>query len=179
MHLREATRDDIAAIAALHARSWQQHYRGAFSDEYLDGPVIEDRLQRWQGRLTSPAQNQYVVIAEDGSEEIAGFACAFGADDERWGTLLDNIHVRRDLFGRGIGGMLVAAVAGWSLAHYPACGMYLWVLEQNERAQRFYRGLGGRDVEGQIWDAPDGSKVRSRRFAWTREELATLGHVDA
>ena len=39
LRFRAAERGDAAAIAALHAASWQRHYRGAFSDAFLDGEV--------------------------------------------------------------------------------------------------------------------------------------------
>ena len=42
---------DAAEIAALHAESWRRHYRGAYSDSFLDGDVGEDRLAEWTGRF--------------------------------------------------------------------------------------------------------------------------------
>lgn len=39
LRFRVAERGDAAAVAALHAASWQRHYRGAFSDAFLDGEV--------------------------------------------------------------------------------------------------------------------------------------------
>ena len=95
---RRATHDDVRAIAALHAESWRHTYRGALRDEFLDGDIEQNRITLWEGRLAAPAANQLVVVAED-DEGITGFACAYGRADPRWGTLLDNIHVRRERHG--------------------------------------------------------------------------------
>jgi hypothetical protein len=43
MPCRMATLADSAAIATLHADSWRRHYRGAYSDQYLDGNIVEER----------------------------------------------------------------------------------------------------------------------------------------
>lgn len=176
MDFREATFDDARTIAALHAESWRATYRGAASDEYLDGPVYEDRIRTWDGRLSSPAENQYVVLAEDGGELI-GFACCYGVDDPKWGTMLDNLHVRPDLHGGGVGKRLMARVAKWCLEAYPDCDLYLWVLEQNTRARRFYEGLGAADAEGGSWDPPGGGYAPSRRYTWTREQLREMAEA--
>ena len=32
------------------------------------------------------------MVAEEAGR-VLGFACAYGREDERWGTLLDNLHV--------------------------------------------------------------------------------------
>jgi hypothetical protein len=39
LRFRAAGPGDAHAIAALHAGSWQRHYRGAFSDAFLDNDV--------------------------------------------------------------------------------------------------------------------------------------------
>lgn len=51
--VRKASSKDIAAIAALHAESWRRHYRGAFSDAFLDGEVEASRRKIWSERLTA------------------------------------------------------------------------------------------------------------------------------
>jgi GNAT superfamily N-acetyltransferase len=169
--LRLATRDDAPAIAALHADSWRTAYRGALTDEFLDGDVTRDRMKVWEQRLSSPAANQFVIVAEEDGR-IIGFACAFGGKDKRLGTLLDNIHVRRNLHRQGMGKRLLSAVADWCRAEYPSEGLYLSVLEQNTQARRFYESLGATDQEGDIWLPPGGGSVAIRRYAWSRDELA-------
>jgi ribosomal protein S18 acetylase RimI-like enzyme len=170
MLYREATLGDVAAIAALHAASWRFAYRGSYSDEYLDGPVDEDRLNVWQERLSSPPANQFVVVGEEDGR-MAGFACSFGESDERWGALLDNLHVLQEWQRHGIGRGLVSETAKWCAARYPGSGLYLWVLENNARARRFYEGIGGRAEDSQESAVPGGGIVLGRRYVWSRDQV--------
>lgn len=48
---RLATPEDEASIAKLHAESWQKHYRGIFSDAYLDEQVVKERADLWAERF--------------------------------------------------------------------------------------------------------------------------------
>jgi GNAT superfamily N-acetyltransferase len=174
MRCREATHDDLMAIATLHAESWRIHYRGAYRDDFLDGDVVRDRIAVWTSRLSAPARNQFVIVAEEAAS-IVGFACAYGREDPRWGTLLDNIHVRPDHHRQGIGARLLAAVVTWCRANYPDCGLYLWVLARNASARRFYERLGATDRGGGVFVPPGGGRIDSRRYAWTRlDEIAHL-----
>lgn len=165
MRYREATETDAMAIGTLHAESWRAYYRGAYRDEYLDGDVVADRMRVWKERLSAPAANQLVVLAEDDGG-LVGFACAFGRDDETWGTLLDNLHVRPACQGQGVGAALLAEVAAWCRTNYADCGIYLWVLAENRRAQNFYRRLGGTDHGGEVSEPPGGGRIHGRRYAW-------------
>ena len=173
MRYRQATGRDVSAIAALHAESWRFAYRGALSDAYLGGPIVEDRMGVWQERLSAPPSNQHVIVAEE-ERQMVGFACAFGNRDERWGTLLDNLHVRREWQGKGIGRDLVAEVAKWCAVSYPDSGLYLSVLEQNSRARGFYESLGGTAEDGAVWNTPGGGNTLTRRYVWPKEALEGL-----
>lgn len=139
---RKATISDISAIAELHAISWQQNYRGAFSDTYLDKEALDDRMEVWADRLTNPATNQFVCVAEH-DNSIVGFVCAFFNDSDAYGTLLDNLHVSSAMKGKGIGKQLMGVVADKINLGYAEKGMYLWVLAQNLGACDFYKALGG------------------------------------
>lgn len=167
VRLREAGPADAGAVAGLHAESWRTHYRGAYRDAYLDGDVFADRLQVWRARLSRPPRNQLVVLAEQRGE-LVGFACAYGAEDPTWGSLLDNLHVRSAHQGRGIGERLVAEVAAWCRERHPRGGLYLWVLHQNHRARRFYERLGARDCGGEHSAPPGGGRIHGRRYAWAQ-----------
>lgn len=174
--LRAARPSDADAIAELHAASWRATYRGSMRDDYLDGEAAAERRALWRERLAAPVPNQHVVVAVEG-DAVVGFGCAYGADDARFGTQLDNLHVRRDRQGAGVGRALIAAVAAWCAAEHPAVGLYLWVVDQNVGARRFYASLGAADGGGDLWAAPDGSAIPVRRCVWTPAEVAALARV--
>ena len=171
MRYREATLADAEDIAALHAESWRANYRGTLSDEYLDGPIFEERRALWTQRLSEPDANEWTLLAEDESGFV-GFACAIGDHDQQLGTYLNNIHVRGAHQGHGIGRSLLISVAQWSLERHPECGLYLGVFTTNERAQRFYRRHGGTDTGG-----PDGAGEEgraTRTYTWDLDHLRAL-----
>jgi GNAT superfamily N-acetyltransferase len=163
--IRIAQQEDSVAIAAVHAISWRSSYRGILSDEYLNEELESERLSIWKRRLEFPKTNQYVTVAKHESH-IVGFACAFGCEDELLGTMLDNLHVLPSQKGKGIGRGLVRDIASWCDRGYPNKGLYLWVIEQNLPARRFYERLGGVVVGEANWSAPDGTAVKEIRYEW-------------
>ena len=177
MQIRKAQAKDAQRIARLHALSWRTAYRGMLSDAYLDGNISIDRETLWAERFAKPAANQYVIVAE-ANDELAGFACAFGAHDHQWGTLLENLHVQPALKRSGIGSLLVQDVARWSMDGHPNACMHLWVLQPNVTAQAFYLSSGARAVERGVWSAPDGSNIPQLRYAWSAlHSLVTEAHA--
>ena len=148
---REATARDVDAIASLHADSWRRHYRGAYSDSFLDSDVFSDRHDVWTERLQRrDRSNEYTILNADA----------------QWGALLDNLHVRHDLKGGGIGTRLMAGTARAVLDRTPSAGLFLWVLEGNKAAQAFYQARGGKCVASKTSEAPGGGTIVAFRYAW-------------
>ncbi|MEE6307866.1 GNAT family N-acetyltransferase [Plantactinospora veratri] len=168
--LRLAGADDAEQIARLHAESWRRHYRGAYADSFLDGDVAADRHSVWSARLAAPTNSQ-TVVAEDDSR-LVGFVHVVFDHDPSWGSLIDNLHVVHGRQRTGVGTTLLAHAARAVLEHATAERMYLWVLEQNTAAQRFYRACGARGVETATVSPPGGDPSRLNgaprkfRMAW-------------
>jgi ribosomal protein S18 acetylase RimI-like enzyme len=163
---REATEHDAGGIAALHADSWRRHYRGAYLDAYLDGDIVTDRLEVWTTRLTPPRFNEYTVCADAG-DDVIGFAHTVFGHDPTWGALLDNLHVRSDEKGHGIGTRLLSEAARKLIRCRPSESLYLWVLDQNEAAQLFYDARGGSRVESALRGPfPGGGRAVGHRYFW-------------
>ena len=187
LRLREAGPGDADGVARLHADSWRRHYRGAYADEFLDGDVVADRLTVWAARLPGAATRgaatrgaatpgaatpgAVTVVAEDGARMV-GFVHVVFDLDERWGSLVDNLHVANDRRHGGIGTALLARAAAATTAHAASHRLYLWVLAQNLAAQRFYRARGGEPVERAPVPPPGGVPARLNgspdglRIAW-------------
>jgi ribosomal protein S18 acetylase RimI-like enzyme len=170
IRLRAAGFEDAERIARLHADSWRRHYRGAYADAYLDGDILTDRTAVWTERLAAP-DGTATILAEDG-DDLAGFTHVFLDHDAQWGSLIDNLHVRHTRQRSGIGRILVAEAAMIIAERATHPDLYLWVLEQNSRAQSFYRAIGGTAVEHAFVPPPGGiperlnGNPRCIRFAW-------------
>jgi GNAT superfamily N-acetyltransferase len=168
---RAAGEAEARGIAELHADSWRRHYRGAYSDAFLDGDIVEDRFSVWSERLSSPGAESRTIVAERGCE-LVGFVHVVLDEDVVWGALIDNLHVTTDLKRRGIGTRLLTIVAQAVLDCSSSTGMYLWVLEQNSDAQAFYARLGGVCAGREDVPPPGGdpSRLAGRpvglRYAW-------------
>lgn len=178
MLFRLADAADAVAVAALHAESWRRHYRGAYSDAFLDGDVHADRLVAWTARLREFDARNQTILAED-DEGLVGFVHTVFEEDPRWGALLDNLHVVHGRKRGGIGSRLLAMTARAVLER--GTGLYLWVLEQNVAARAFYQARGGRCVESAPVPPPGGRADRLNgspvglRYAWTDPALVLQG----
>lgn len=160
--LRDATADDAEAIAALHTANWRAAYADILDPAYLAGPIEADRRAVWHERLTSPASDLEIAVAEsDGA--IIGFASLFHEREPAWGGFVDNLHSAAAVRGRGVGKALLIDAARRVAAQDPQKGLYLWVFERNEGAVGFYRALGA-DIAERLtsdWDkAPDEIRYR-------------------
>jgi ribosomal protein S18 acetylase RimI-like enzyme len=92
--------------------------------------------------------------------------------DPQWGALLDNLHVRSDLKGAGIGTRLLSMAAQELIRSRPSQFVYLWVLDQNTAAQAFYEARGGTRVETKRRGPfPGGGMAVGHRYFWPDPQL--------
>jgi len=144
--VRSATREDAAAVAGVHVRSWQVAYRGLLPDEFLDGLRSEDRVVRYDFDASGPDRLSTIVAIEEGV--IVGFATtgpSRDADVPEAGEVYA-IYAEPTAWGRGVGRRLMAEARA-ELDRRGFTAAILWVLAGNDRAQHFY------DIDG--WQ-PDG-----------------------
>ena len=173
LSFRSATVADANAVAGLHADSWRRFYRGAYADAFLDGDVVADRHAVWSTRLAGQRPEALTILAEAGGETgIAGFVHLLLDDHERWGSLIDNLHVSHRHHRQGIGSALLARAAEAAVDRGTTRAMYLWVLEQNRAAQAFYAAHGGGCAERDLVPSPGGVRGRLNgrparlRYVW-------------
>jgi len=164
---RPARPADHAGIAALHAASWRDTYRGLLPEEFL-GPELEPRLAAHLARkLAGGPPPGVLLVADDGGDGPAGFAALWLREG---GAYIDNLHIHPDLRGGGLGRRLL----GEALVRLAALGArhaWLEALAGNAGALRFYARLGGRlcpPVTAELL----GLVVEEVRVEW--DDLATL-----
>jgi GNAT superfamily N-acetyltransferase len=143
LSVRRAVAADVERLADVHARCWQETYRGMLSDAFLAGVDPAGRLALWHHLLDRPEPSEAWVASDDGT--VVGFAGIHrepapgspqghpppsSGDLELWGLYLLGSHQRL-----GLGRRLLEAALGNSAAS-------LWVAAGNTGAIRFYERFG-------------------------------------
>lgn len=160
--LRPARPDDAQAIARVQVAAWRSTYRGLVPDEFLDN--MEEDPEKWLNAIRrddGTAQASFVIVAEDASGGVIGYAAA-GRErtgDPRYKGELHAIYILEERQRQGIGKRLVRAAAQGLLKRGHS-SMLVWVLAENP-FRRFYESLGGRrlrngtvaiaDAEFEMW----------------------------
>lgn len=143
--VRSAVTGDVEALAALMVESWQFAYEGLMPADFLMNLSVQERADSLRRVLESNAasdlQDTRLVVSADKPDEILG-VCSFGPDrtDDSVGEVYA-LYVSPTMIGRGLGRFLMQdAVA--QLSEFGFGEVFLWVLEGNDRAIRFYEKAG-------------------------------------
>jgi ribosomal protein S18 acetylase RimI-like enzyme len=138
--IRDAAFEDAEAIARVHVDSWRGAYRDYLPADLLASLSVERRKPLWEETVANPDMS--VRVAEVGGE-IVGFVSVGPSRAEEGNAELYAIYIEPELFGTGVGRALMdAALQRMRELGYREAT--LWVLDGNERAERFYRIAGWR-----------------------------------
>jgi len=132
----------------------------------LDHEIGEERERLWKKRFLAPdIDRRYVLLAEIRTD-LVGFVCVLLDEDTKWGACLDNLHVRSDIRGQGLGRRLFAEAARWVKSKEPGWPIHAWVFEANDLARGFYDTTKAEILEREIKQMPGGAKVLCLRYVW-------------
>ncbi|MBV1941752.1 GNAT family N-acetyltransferase [Streptomyces sp. BV286] len=173
MEIRAGVRGDVEQIAALHTESWRTAYAGIMPSSFLDGPLFEDRLALWHGRILDPQSAAGLFVAVDGGE-LAGFVYLVPRPDGR--VLLDNLHARPGRTGSGIGGRLLRRALAWAAAEHSGRDVYLEVLRANTRAVAFYERHGALRTDERMCRFEQGFDLPELEYTWAAGSVPPASH---
>jgi ribosomal protein S18 acetylase RimI-like enzyme len=153
--VRPARHDDAPVLADLHLQVWDEAYAGL-----IDSALLRARRERprpvregmWRERLAACP----TWVAESDGQIVGWVQAGAGRDPDEPGLELMSLYVISAVYGTGIGRRLMFE----AIADRPA---YLWVLEGNERAIRFYERHGFRFDGKAKPDPPYGTDLCMRR----------------
>ncbi|MBT2585112.1 GNAT family N-acetyltransferase [Arthrobacter sp. ISL-95] len=134
--IRPATVDDAEAMAVMHVQSWKESYRRLLPPEFFEKQeaALPNRIERYRAFI---AAGHTRMLAHDPEGLVVGLGAAGSGQDEDGPCEreLFMLYTLERVHGRGVGQALVEALIGGGPA-------YLWVLDDNPRAQAFYRRNG-------------------------------------
>jgi ribosomal protein S18 acetylase RimI-like enzyme len=162
--VRLAAAADADAIGRIQVESWRAAYTGLLPDEAVDRFDVASRQQLWrEGLARTPRPGSATFVVEE-TGEVIGFASVGASrepDAEREGELYA-IYLHPTCWGRAIGKALLQR-AEESLRGSGYRTAILYVLEGNERAERFY-GSAGWEQDGSKVDEFQGATVTELRY---------------
>jgi GNAT superfamily N-acetyltransferase len=149
VRVRDATVDDARAIAGINVRGWQTAYRGVVPDTTLDEMSIDELAGRFVESMKDQERTSRVLVATDGSGGVLGYASVGPPrepDHEPEGAgEVYAIYVDPTAWGTSVGRELFASAQD-ALREQGYARAFLWVLDDNPRARRFY------EIAGWRWD---------------------------
>ena len=134
--VRIAVDQDAPGIADVHVQAWREAYAHLLPAAFLASLDPVARTTRWRRTIEDP--DVTVAVAEQDGV-VVGWATAGPGREEHpvRSRELEGIYLLAAVYGSGAGQMLLDAVLG----DVPA---FLWVADDNPRAQAFYARNGFR-----------------------------------
>ncbi|MDO5601789.1 MAG: GNAT family N-acetyltransferase [Oscillospiraceae bacterium] len=152
--------DDAMAVSRIYEESWKYAYKGIIPQSYLEAIPAG----RWaQNAEIAPWKT--LVCVENGV--LAGTACFCGSrfqQFEGWGEVV-SLYLLPGYMGKGYGkSLLKRAVSELEKQGYE--DIFLWVLEENERARHFYEQFGFLPAGDVLEDNIGGRNLREVRYIY-------------
>ena len=141
VQVRIANRDQVPAIARLHALSQRTAYAELLPADALARIDDDSWIVKWTTRVASPG-TRAVMIATSDDGQLLGFAMAT-RERGRWATL-NSLHVHPAAYRHGIGQRLHDAILERARRRWNRQWARLFVLRDNHRARAFYEYNGWR-----------------------------------
>ena len=159
--VRLASVRDADTIGRIQVETWRAAYAGLLPDEAIASFDIEARQRLWREWFDQPWPGSVVFVAEhDG--HVVGFANSGPCREEERAGELYAIYVLPTSWGTGAGRALIQRTEEWMRSSGFGEAI-LWVLEGNERAERFYRAAGW-ELDGRKVDRFQGAAVSELRY---------------
>lgn len=174
--VRAATRADLATVAEIWVKSWQAAYAGIVPAHHLDALDPQVRYPKLVERFVDPADPHEIFVVE-GPGLVVGFVVIGpwrGEDAARELGEIGAIYLLPEHWGGGLGRLLLDR-AEQRLGELGCAEVRLWVLQDNTRAQRFYRSAGWSADGGRQHYQVGGSSLPELRYA---RRLSRRGRSD-
>lgn len=169
--IRDALPKDAKSIADVHVSSWQHAYANLMPADFLASltATLPKREAYWAQAIES--KDSDVLVSEVDGNVVGWISVGRCRDEDKpaaeSGEVMA-IYILAEYWGKGIGAKLWESGLN-RLFDQGYKNITLWVLSANERAVRFYQGLGGREEPGSRRTLVRGGvSLDEVRYVWGR-----------
>ena len=168
--IRNMTQDDVSAVANIHVKGWQEAYGGIVDADYLSNLSVSEKEESWT--LWLQDEGVHHIVAEQ-DNKVLGFLSVGplrtlppGMSPIRplYATEIYAVYLDPDYYRQGIGRTLFSEAAK-RIVEMKQQSTCLWVMDKNERGNRFYKALGGERC-GKNFVEVGPSKIKDVCYGW-------------
>lgn len=152
--------DDRMAISEVYEQSWKFAYDGIIPKEYLDSIP----KGRWAASIDNPNLKSLICV-ENGRIVGTSSFCESRFEQFRDFGEIVSIYFLPDYMGKGYGKILMESVIA-QLREQEYEDIFLWVLEENIRARRFYERFGFMLADEYLDDNIGGKNLREVAYVY-------------
>lgn len=160
MEIRYVTcNDSRESISDIYEQSWRYAYKDIVPQDYLDSIPPG----RWADVPERAGLRTMLCIEGTKPVGVSTFGESRFEQFSTWGEIV-SLYLLPEYMGRGIGRALLDKVTA-ELRASGYADIFLWVLEENVRARRFYERYGFRQTDDIICTDIGGKSLREVRYS--------------
>ncbi len=152
--------DDRCAISKVYEESWKYAYQGIVPQDYLDS-IPEGQ---WASRIEQEDRSNLVMVQDGKIIGTSGFGKSRMAEMNGFGEVI-SIYLLPEYMGKGYGRLLLQAVTS-ELGKMGFDKVFLWVLEENRKARRFYKKCGFVQTERCLISNIGGKELKEVQYCY-------------
>ncbi len=144
--------DDLSKISHIYEESWKYAYKNIIPQTFLDSIPCGN----WIPHLKSPEMNILVMLDNGKFIGVSTYCRSRFFDFQDFGEIV-SIYLLPEYMDKGIGKQLLDKTIS-ELSNLNFKNIFLWVLEENIRARKFYE-KSGFVLSGKILEDNIGGKI--------------------
>lgn len=153
--------DDRFAVSRIYEESWKWAYKDIVPQTYLESIPAG----QWCASLDKNKEMHTLLAVLDGTFiGTSSYGRSRFLEFEGWGEIV-SIYFLPEYAGKGYGRQLLGAALD-EMAHLGFRDVFLWVLEDNARARKFYEKAGFIFHNNYLDDDIGGKKVREIQYCY-------------
>lgn len=150
--------DDRLAISRIYEESWKFAYQNIIPESFLKSIPAG----RWASSIDKDDRETLVIVENDTFIGTSSFGKSRFHDFENFGEII-SIYLLPEYMGKGYGKKLIYTVIH-ELKLLGYHDIFLWVLEENERARKFYERVGFHLSDNYLDDMIGGRALREVQY---------------
>lgn len=161
MEIRYMTKsDDRLAISKVYEESWRYAYQGIVPLDYLDS--IQEG--EWASNIEQADRKNLVMVHDEMIIGTSGFGKSRMAEMNGFGEII-SLYFLPEYMGKGYGRLLLHAAVS-ELKKMGFDNVFLWVLEENRNARRFYEKCGFVQSECCMFSDIGGKELKELQYCY-------------